>query len=230
MPYEDMSATFSFDLISCHVLVSRAEQSMRTPQHRLALLTRPFTTTAIRLATCGAAELDVARKWHSEHGEKPIAADIGHVSYARSSGPGGQNVNKYDLSIALGPCPSFVTKQRCRVNSKAQLRVSLDQLLPLLPPLLHPAVRQSRHVAERTNSILIQCDESRKQQANRDSCYRRLNELIMHAYHSTVPGETSDEQKKKVRGLQSAENEARLRQKKLLSSKKAARGKGRSDD
>lgn len=117
-----------------------------------------------------------------------------------------------------------------RVNSKAQLRVSLDQLLPMLPSVLHDGIRQSRYHAEKTNTLLIQSDESRKQQANRETCYRRLNELIMDVYNKTVPGETSEEQKQKVKRLQEFENESRLQMKKKHSSKKAARQKGRGDD
>lgn len=39
-------------------------------------------------------DFEAARKWFAEHGEWPIQSEIGEVSYARSSGPGGQNVNK----------------------------------------------------------------------------------------------------------------------------------------
>lgn len=118
----------------------------------------------------------------------------------------------------------------CRVNSKAQLRVSLDQLLPMIPEALHQGVCASRYHAEKTNTLLIQCDESRKQAVNKDTCYRRLNELIMEIYHQTVPGETSEEQKEKVKKLQRAENESRLKMKKKQSSKKAARrGTGRDE-
>lgn len=118
----------------------------------------------------------------------------------------------------------------CRVNSKAQLRVSLDELLPQLPSVLHDGIRRSRYHAEKTGTLLFQADESRKQAANKETCYDRLNELILDVYSKTVPGETSPEQKEKVKKLQRSENEARLRMKKVQSSKKAARGKGRIND
>lgn len=116
------------------------------------------------------------------------------------------------------------------MNSKAQLRVSLDQLLPLLPTVLHDGIRDSTYYAGKTNSLLIQSDESRKQTANKDTCYRKLNDLVMQVYNNTVPGETSPEQKEKVKKLQRAENEARLLMKKKQSTKKQARQKGRGDD
>ena len=107
------------------------------------------------------------------------------------------------------------------------MRVSLDQLLPYLPEALHAGIRSSRYHTEKTSSLLIQSDESRKQTDNKDTCYRRLNELVMEVYNKAVPGETSEEQKEKVKGLKKAENESRLRMKKQHSSKKAAR---RGDD
>lgn len=42
-------------------------------------------------------ELHAARKWLAElHAEAIPLQSIGELSFSRSSGPGGQNVNKYD--------------------------------------------------------------------------------------------------------------------------------------
>ncbi len=81
----------------------------------------------------------------------------------------------------------------------------------------------SRYYAEKTSSLVIQSDESRKASANKETCVRKLNELIVEVYKHAVPGETTDEQKEKVKRLQKAENEARLKTKKLHSSKKQSR-------
>ncbi|OCT44034.1 peptidyl-tRNA hydrolase domain protein [Cladophialophora carrionii] len=157
-------------------------------------------------------ELDyaAARAWYKSFNPLESLRDVGEVTFARSSGPGGQNVNK--------------------VNSKAQLRVPIGQLLPLLPAALHKPILTSRYYAENTSSLLIQADESRKAQANKDACYRKLNELIVDVFKHTVPGETTDEQKEKVKRLQKAENESRLRWKKLHSSKKQSRSSKRDSD
>lgn len=64
---------------------------------------------------------------------------------------------------------------------------------------------------------------------NKNSCYRKLAELIGEIYRATVPGETSDEQKDKVQKLKKSENEARLKLKKKLSTKKAGRSKSFDD-
>ena len=100
----------------------------------------------------------------------------------------------------------------------------------MLPTALHNGIRRSTYFAAKTNSLLIQSDDSRKQTANKETCYRKLNELVIDVYNHSVPGETSEEQKQKVKKLQRAENEARLHMKKKQSSKKAARQKGRGDD
>jgi peptidyl-tRNA hydrolase ICT1 len=105
----------------------------------------------------------------------------------------------------------------------------MDRLLPRIPVLLHAAVLSSRFYAEKSHSLLIQADDSRKQGANRDTCYRKLYELLAELAKDNVPGETSEHQKKKVKKLQRSDNEARLRSKRQHSSKKASRSKGHGD-
>ncbi|KAK4936219.1 hypothetical protein LTR10_022866 [Elasticomyces elasticus] len=149
-----------------------------------------------------------AREWHKKANLLESLRGLGEITYSRSSGPGGQNVNK--------------------VNSKAQLRIPVDRLLPLLPTALHKGILSSRYHAENSSSLVIQADESRKQQANKDTCYRKLNELILDVYKHAVPGETTEDQKERVRKLQRAAKEARLKDKHIHSSKKQARsGSGR---
>ena len=40
-------------------------------------------------------DVSAARKWLAELNEASLPPNIGEVSYSRSSGPGGQNVNKF---------------------------------------------------------------------------------------------------------------------------------------
>ncbi|KAF7505985.1 hypothetical protein GJ744_012332 [Endocarpon pusillum] len=155
------------------------------------------------------ADLASARRWIATFTSDSIPRDIGDVSFSRSSGPGGQNVNK--------------------VSSKAQLRVPVDKLFPRIPSLLHSSVMASRYYAEKSRSLLIQADESRKQTANREACYRKLHELVVELARDRIPGETSESQKDKVKQLKRSENEARLRNKKQHSYKKASRSKSHGD-
>lgn len=96
--------------------------------------------------------------------------------------------------------PLFVL-MGARVNSKATLRLPLEFLLPLVPSLLHDGIRASRYYAGKSDSIIIQADDSRKQQDNVQSCYARLHHLIVDAGASVVPGETSEAQRSRVKGL-----------------------------
>ena len=117
----------------------------------------------------------------------------------------------------------------CRVNSKAQLRVPLERLLIHVPPLLHPGIRNCRYYADKSSSLLIQADESRKQGTNKETCFRKLHQLLAQIGRQVVPGETSDAQKERVKGIQRSENEARIRSKKQLSNKKTSRSKSLGD-
>ncbi|KAB8203559.1 RF-1 domain-containing protein [Aspergillus parasiticus] len=155
-------------------------------------------------------DLAAARKWLTGLTSKTIPRQICEISFSRSSGPGGQNVNK--------------------VNSKATLKVPLHSLLPLVPRILHRPLRSSRYFAERSESLVIQSEESRKQAANVESCYEKLHELLKNTATDAIPGETSQEQRHRVHKLRKAENEARIKSKKLHSSKKSNRRGSKFDE
>jgi len=155
-------------------------------------------------------EVQAARAWLAElHAETIPFKSIGELSFSRSSGPGGQNVNK--------------------VNSKATLKVPLDALLHHIPAALHGEIRRSRYVAARSNAIIVQAADSRKQSDNAQSCYRRIYEAIARAGQDAVPAETSAAQVQRVKQLQKADNERRLKSKKQQSAKKTSR-RSRGDE
>lgn len=82
--------------------------------------------------------------------------------FVRSSGPGGQNVNK--------------------VSSKARLHVAMAEL----GRVMHPAAlaRLADLAGSRVSAagvLIIAADESRSQHANRQECLDRLRELIVAA-------------------------------------------------
>ena len=82
-------------------------------------------------------------------------------SFSRSSGPGGQNVNK--------------------VNTRATLTVTTASLESALPPF---AVRRLQTVASRyltQDGLQISSGDSRSQVANRKACLERLREVLVEA-------------------------------------------------
>ncbi|KAI4732266.1 hypothetical protein E4T50_17150 [Aureobasidium sp. EXF-12298] len=177
------------------------------------LVPRPRTGADGGENGAGDDELDAARRWLANFDTETIPRSICDVSFSRSSGPGGQNVNKY-LYIP--------------VNSKATLRLPLSALLPILPAVLRPAVSRSRYSAK--DDLVIQADDSRKQNENVHHCFVKLHEMIVQAGREVVPGETSAEQMERVKKLQKAENEGRLKMKKKHSDKKSARRGGGKPD
>lgn len=91
-------------------------------------------------------------------------------------------------------------------------------------------MQTSRYCAPKSDALVIQADDSRKQGDNIQSCYAKLHDLIIQVGRDVVPGETSQAQSDRVVRLQKTENEARLRLKKRQSDKKSARRSGGRSD
>ncbi|MFG0247130.1 MAG: alternative ribosome rescue aminoacyl-tRNA hydrolase ArfB [Phycisphaerales bacterium JB052] len=83
-----------------------------------------------------------------------------HISFVRSSGPGGQNVNKR--------------------ATKAQLRIALSSI-----PLDERAMARLRRLAGNAitndDELLIEADETRSQARNKKASIERLRELVARA-------------------------------------------------
>jgi ribosome-associated protein len=81
-------------------------------------------------------------------------------SFSSSSGPGGQNVNKR--------------------ATKATLRLGLLNL-PIPGDALERLRGLGSHFITGEGELLIQCDEHRSQERNREGCLERLRELLVAA-------------------------------------------------
>jgi peptidyl-tRNA hydrolase ICT1 len=75
---------------------------LRISTHTLLLSCAPGRLTArgavrhyARASVASEEEIQTARKWLEMLHADTIPRDIGQLSFSRSSGPGGQNVNKY---------------------------------------------------------------------------------------------------------------------------------------
>ncbi|KAH8880386.1 hypothetical protein GQ53DRAFT_755209 [Thozetella sp. PMI_491] len=153
-------------------------------------------------------ELAEARKWHQSF--RISSLPKGTTTYARSSGPGGQHVNK--------------------TESKAITSWAVAELSKAVPRLLVAGLRASRYYSQRNDSISVQAQTQRSRAANTGENHQKLFDELQRIYRDTVPGETRPETKQKYEALEKASNEQRIQVKKHKSAKKASRRGGGGDD
>ncbi|KAL2072157.1 hypothetical protein VTL71DRAFT_11500 [Oculimacula yallundae] len=152
------------------------------------------------------ADLDAAREWYRGFSKSTIPVKLGQTTYSRSSGAGGQHVNK--------------------TNSKAMTVWPLHTLHSHVPKVVYRGLLDSRYYVASSDSINIQCSSSRSQTDNKDETHTRLYDEITQIYRKRVPGITSAAQKQKIEHLKKAENTMRLRAKKMHGDKKRSRSSG----
>ncbi|KAG6146647.1 hypothetical protein E4U28_000170 [Claviceps purpurea] len=147
-----------------------------------------------------------ARSWFQTF--DPSKLPSGSTTYARSSGPGGQHVNK--------------------TETKATTVYGVKELLSLLPKNMHSSIRTSRYYVASSDSLQFQEQSQRSRTANETRNRRKLVDEITRIYKATTPAETSEEKKKKYEALGKIFHETRIKQKKFKSAKKQSR-KGPTD-
>jgi ribosome-associated protein len=123
------------------------------------------------------------------------------VDYARSSGPGGQNVNKRDTKAVVrwkvGDSTAFSEEEKVRIRSFAANRLNAD------------------------DEIVLAADEERSQAQNRAAAVSRLREIVRRAL---IPAK-----KRRPTMPTRASKERRLESKRLQGRKKADRRRPRQE-
>ncbi|KAI9731971.1 MAG: hypothetical protein M1834_004422 [Cirrosporium novae-zelandiae] len=123
---------------------------------------------------------------------------------SRSSGPGGQNVNK--------------------IESKTTLHISLESLVSIgLPKLLIPIVESRCTQKNGQKKLSFTSDVYRRQDDNKRECFARLKTMIEESARDVIRGPTDPD---RVKRIQTREKNAKIRKqisKEHLKAKKAGR-------
>ncbi|NXN84604.1 ICT1 hydrolase, partial [Bombycilla garrulus] len=131
----------------------------------------------------------------------PSLPDRLTVSYSRSSGPGGQNVNK--------------------VNSKAEIRFHLASADWIPEAVRQKMALMHRNKINRAGELIVTSEESRYQMRNLAICLEKIRTMVTEAVEKpkVVSKETTQKLIERVEKM----NRERLRQKKIHSTIKQSR-------
>ncbi|EPT04103.1 hypothetical protein FOMPIDRAFT_45704 [Fomitopsis schrenkii] len=128
-----------------------------------------------------------AQEWIDQFLLYDIPRDVVQLSFSRSSGPGGQNVNKVNTKVTL----------RCPLSSN------------WIPLWAHDYIKNSPFYVSSAKCIQITSTVHRSQAQNIDDCLRKLRRLVHAAASDPIQAEPSEEQKERVRGFQRTEKAKR---------------------
>ncbi|XP_042658348.1 peptidyl-tRNA hydrolase ICT1, mitochondrial [Tyto alba] len=123
------------------------------------------------------------------------------VSYCRSSGPGGQHVNK--------------------VNTKAEVRFHLESADWIPEAVRQKLASMHRNKINRAGELIVKSEESRYQMRNLAICLEKIRTMVTEA--TEVPKVVSKETTQKLIERVEKMNRERLRQKKIHSNIKQSR-------
>ncbi|WRT67502.1 uncharacterized protein IL334_004474 [Kwoniella shivajii] len=176
---------------------------------------RGISTSILRLAKASPQLLSLsllgketdhklAREWVDNFKIDDIPKDGYEATRSRSSGPGGQHVNKTESKVTI----------RCDLIKANE---------NWLPSFVIPALTKSPYYLSSPPSLLISSQTSRTASQNLNSALTLLHRTIQDSAGNLIINPTSSEQKSRVKGLIKRENEKRLEMKKRQSAKKFSR-------
>ncbi|KAG2553363.1 peptidyl-tRNA hydrolase ICT1, mitochondrial-like [Panicum virgatum] len=130
-----------------------------------------------------------------------ITLDHVTVNFARSGGPGGQNVNK--------------------VNTKVDMRFNVKEAHWLGERIKERILQAEKNRINKDGELVISSTKTRTQKGNIEDALQKIQAIIDAA--SYVPPPPTEEQKKKIEKIAAVAERKRLQNKKVLSQKKEFR-------
>lgn len=155
--------------------------------------------------------VEAARIWLRDLKISTFPQDIFTFRYDRSSGPGGQNVNKLNTKCTL----TLYNASQCSLIPD-EIR---KQLFDSTWDKTH--AKKFRYYYPSSDSIVVQCDETRSRAQNKNIVIEKLISEIKNCCY--FPEDTDPETKRKWSRIKHQNNEKRLRDKKYQSDKKKYR-------
>ncbi|KAG7325265.1 hypothetical protein KOW79_011581 [Hemibagrus wyckioides] len=151
----------------------------------------------------GSGQQLLAKHWDNSQGGSPadIPVDKLKITYSRSSGPGGQHVNK--------------------VNTKAEVRFHVQTAEWIPEEVRKEILVKNKTRINKAGELIVTSEVSRSQQRNLDDCVQKISEIISES--SQQPPEPSAEDIALRAKRLEKRNLERLKQKKIQSSTKQAR-------
>lgn len=161
---------------------------------------RTFWSTVPRRNADGSdEEMEARRRWVSAFEPIQLRRNDMDVTFSRSSGPGGQNVNKLN------------TKANVRLDlsqAGAHAHDSLDAAHPrkwLTRDIVSRIAKASPYYVASDHSMLVTSMRHRTQEANVQDALEKMHAHILELAQDGLVGETSQEQRDRVKRLQQAE-------------------------